>query len=80
MPPHRRARDEKVAKAFGARLRELRLERGLTQEALAEAADVHPTFISNVERGYSAPTLYTLLGLARALGVRPGELVDGLGG
>ena len=56
----------------------LRLERGLTQEQLAEGADVHPTFISNLERGYSAPTLHTLLRLATALEVRPGELVDGL--
>ncbi len=50
----------------------------MTQENLAEAAEVHPTFVSNVERGYSSPTLHTLLCLAKALGVRPGELVDGL--
>jgi transcriptional regulator with XRE-family HTH domain len=47
-------------------------------EGLAELADVHPTFISDVERGYSAPTLYTLLSLAHALDVRPGQLVDPL--
>jgi transcriptional regulator with XRE-family HTH domain len=76
--PASRARDEGLAAAFGSRLRQLRLERGLTQEQLAEGADVHPTFISNIERGYSAPTLDTLVRLAGALGVRPGLLVDEL--
>ena len=78
MPPASRARNQKLAVAFGKRLRALRLERGLTQEQLAEGADVHPTFISNVERGYSAPTLYTLLRLAKALDVSPGDLVNHL--
>jgi DNA-binding XRE family transcriptional regulator len=76
--PVSRARDQELAAAFGKRLRALRLERRLTQEQLAEAAAVHPTYISNVERGYSAPTLYTLLRLAEALEVLPGQLVDGL--
>jgi transcriptional regulator with XRE-family HTH domain len=78
VPPSSRARDEGLAKAFGKRLRTIRLERGLTQEQLAERASVHPTFISNVERGYSAPTLVTLVRLARALGVKPGDLTDDL--
>ena len=78
VPPASRARNQKLEIAFGKRLRALRLERGLTQEQLAEGAEVHPTFISNLERGYSAPTLYTLLALAKALDVKPGDLVDGL--
>lgn len=76
--PPRRAKDRAIAIAFGERLRRLRLERGLTQERLAQAAERHPTFISNAERGYSVPTLDTLLLLANALGVQPGELVDSL--
>lgn len=56
----------------------MRTSQGLTQEGLAHAAELHPTYISNCERGYSAPTLETLLRLARALGVRPSELVDDL--
>lgn len=72
------SRDEPIAEAFGQRLRELRHERGLSQERLAELAGVHATFVSNIERGYSAPTLYTLLKLATALEVTPGQLVDGL--
>jgi N-acyl-D-aspartate/D-glutamate deacylase len=45
---------------------------------LMEAADLHPTFISNIERGYRVPTLPTLLHLAAGLGVTPSMLVDEL--
>lgn len=78
MPARRRARHADLSDAFGARVRAARLKSQMTQEQLAEAASVHPTFVSNLERGYSAPTLHTLLKVAKALGVRPGELVDGL--
>lgn len=73
-----RARDLAVAKAFGERVREARLELGLTQERLAEATGLHATFISNIERGYRVPTLTTLLRLAAGLGIQPCRLVDGL--
>ena len=76
--PPSRARDKNVARAFGMRLKVMRTAAGMTQEALAEASNLHPTYISNCERGYSAPTLETLLRLARGLGVRPGQLVDEL--
>lgn len=78
MPKQQRARDLQIAAAFGKRLREVRKAKLLTQEALAEAADVHPTFISNVERGYRVPTVPTMLRLARALQVSPSALVDDL--
>lgn len=64
--------------AFGQRVREVRAEADLTQEALAEASGLHPTFISNVERGYRVPTVPTMLRLARGLGVVPSRLVDDL--
>ncbi len=67
-----------MAVAFGQRVREARLAAGLTQEALAEATGLHPTFISNVERGYRVPTVATLLRLADGLDVPPGVLVDDL--
>ena len=51
----------------------------MTQEALAEAAGLHPTFVSNVERGYRVPTLVTVLRLAMGLGVEPDKLVNHLG-
>ena len=78
--PKQRSRDLEIAQAFGRRVREIRVEQGLTQEALAEAAGLHATFISNVERGYRVPSVPTLLRLAGGLDVDPSRLVDGLSG
>ena len=78
VPDHQRSRDLAIAAAPGERVRAARKAAGLTQEALAEAAELHPTFISNIERGYRVPTVPTMLRVARGLAVRPGDLVDGL--
>ncbi len=78
MPSRQRSRDAAIATAFGQRVREVRHAKGLTQEVLAEAAGLHPTFISNVERGYRTPTVPTLLRLAKGLAVPPSVLIDEL--
>ena len=54
---------------FGEAVRSLRRERGLSQEALAEKANLHTNYISLVERGLSAPALDTICALADALEV-----------
>lgn len=54
---------------FGRRLRALRIEREMTQEDLANAADVSTVFISSIERGKYAPSFDNLEKLARALDV-----------
>ena len=63
------------AQLFGRRLRELRKERGLTQEALAEAADVSGNYISDLELGLKVPSLTILVRLSHALDVAATELV-----
>lgn len=60
---------------LGAHLRALRRERNLTQEQLAERANVHPTYITRIEAGRSMPALDVLTRLAAALGVSTAELV-----
>ena len=65
--------------AFGQHLRVLRLERSLTQEALAEAAGLHWTYIGQIERGERNLTLKNVVRLANGLAVTPGTLVDGAG-
>ena len=60
---------------FGRVLRELRLARGLSQEALALEAGVDRTFVSQLERGIRQPTLTTLWKLAGVLHIAPYELV-----
>jgi transcriptional regulator with XRE-family HTH domain len=65
-----------VSSAFGDVVRELRLRRGLSQEALSFACGRHRTYVSLLERGRSSPTLDTLWMLAAALGVKPAEIVS----
>lgn len=60
------------------RIRALRRLRGLTQEALAEAAGFHPTYIQKVEAGRIAPTLAALARLARALHVPVASIVQAM--
>ena len=54
---------------FGARLRTLRKERGLSQEALAHLAGVHSTHAGGVERGEYNISLANIHEFAKALGV-----------
>lgn len=54
---------------LGARLRQLRHARRLTQEQLAERAGLSYKFVGEVERGLGNPTLTTLAALSEALGV-----------
>jgi transcriptional regulator with XRE-family HTH domain len=76
VPERDRSEELAVARAFGERVRAARRERGMTQEQLAEAAGIHPTFVSNLERGYRVATIVTLVRVARGLGVTAGSLVD----
>ena len=61
---------------LGAALRELRLERGLSQEELAHRASLHPTWISHLESGRENPAWGTVRRLAVALEVPLGVLAE----
>lgn len=60
---------------FGVRLRAVRLERGMTQERLAELAGRDRTYISQAERGLCNPSLSTISKLAEVLGVKKSDLL-----
>lgn len=62
-------------KRLGKVLRELRKERGFSQEELADAAAIHPTYVSQVERGLKSPTMRMLGKLAKALGASPSKIM-----
>jgi transcriptional regulator with XRE-family HTH domain len=67
-----------AARAFGERVRSRREELGLSQEALADQAGIHWTFLGQVERGRRNLSLHNLLKVAAGLGVDPADLVRGL--
>lgn len=61
---------------LGQRIRQLREHQGLSSRALARAAGLSETYVSQIERGRETPSLKTLAKIARALGVPLGDLVD----
>ena len=63
------ARRSEPQEGLGVALRELRLERGLSQEELAHRASLHPTWISHLESGRENPAWGTVRRLAAALDV-----------
>jgi transcriptional regulator with XRE-family HTH domain len=70
---------EPVRKQFAANLRQQRERAGLSQEALADACDLHRTEISLLERCKRSPRLETIVILARGLGLASAaELLAGI--
>jgi transcriptional regulator with XRE-family HTH domain len=66
--------DEK--RQLGRRLKELRKQRGISQEKFSEKADVSPQYLSRIESGTENPTLDMLIKLSRALEVEMWEMFD----
>jgi transcriptional regulator with XRE-family HTH domain len=67
-----------AARILGERVRKRRERLGISQEALADRAELHWTFVGQVERGQRNISLHNLLKLAAGLGVDPGKLIQGL--
>jgi transcriptional regulator with XRE-family HTH domain len=64
-----------VVVKIGDRLRDLRVRRALTQEELADKADVGTNTVARLERNETEPHMSTLRKLAKALDIDPAELV-----
>lgn len=61
---------------FGRRVRELRMEQGLSQERLAEMSKLHRNYIGGIERGERNVGLINIVELAHALQVKPIKLLE----
>jgi transcriptional regulator with XRE-family HTH domain len=70
--------DEQV-RAFGENMRATRLNADMSQVRLSEATRLDRAAISFLERAERAPDLSTLVRVARALAVKPADLLDGVG-
>jgi transcriptional regulator with XRE-family HTH domain len=64
-----------LLRALGHEIRRIREEKRLSQEQLAELADLHRTYISSVERGRRNLSIQNLYKIAKALGVSMQDIV-----
>ncbi|AVM76180.1 helix-turn-helix domain-containing protein [Magnetospirillum gryphiswaldense] len=63
-----------VRQKFGLLLRKIRIEKAMTQEELAHQAGMSVPYLSDIERGRSAPSLVVLADLATALGITMADM------
>jgi ribosome-binding protein aMBF1 (putative translation factor) len=75
-PAARRPNPKDPRLLFGRRVRQFRIEQGLSQERLAELSSLHRNYVGGTERGERNIGLLNVVKLARALGVRPMNLLN----
>lgn len=63
---------------LGLRIRELRVNKGLSQEDLADLAGLHRTYIGGIERGERNVAFLNIVRLAKALEVSLSDLMKGV--
>lgn len=63
---------------LGDNVRELRKKKGLSQEKLAFEIGMDLTSVNEIEKGHRNPTLRTVVKIAKALGVKPSDLISNL--
>lgn len=64
-----------IRKRLGSNLRRLREEKGWSQERFAEEANIHRTYVSDIERGARNPTITIVEKLAKPLNVTAASLL-----
>jgi transcriptional regulator with XRE-family HTH domain len=65
-----------TVQAIGARIRQLRIDRAQTLQALADATGLSASLLSLVERGKTSPSIGTLVAVSHALGVHMSDLIS----
>lgn len=69
---------QKKEAKVSARLRKLRIERELSQAALAHKAGIDRKTVNRIENGHYSPSLQSLILLCSVLKVRPADVLDGI--
>ena len=67
-----------IKKQFGGQVKKLRLQKGLSQEALALEADLDRTYIPSIEKGERNVSLEVIEKLAKAFKIKISELFKGI--
>jgi len=66
---------DKVAKKLGEIIAKHRIKNEMSQETLADLAQIHRTYVSQIERGLKYPTIYVLVQIAKALDMKLSDLI-----
>ncbi|HBG81248.1 TPA: transcriptional regulator [candidate division CPR2 bacterium] len=74
-----RTKEPKFLRDFGARIAEIRKQKGYTQEKLAYAIGVSPTYIGFIEQGKRNPTILNIQKITKALDISLKELFSPFG-
>lgn len=69
---------KKQTKLVASRIKELRLKKELSQDALATLAGIDRKTINRIENGHFSPSLDTFLRICRALSIKPTQLLEGI--
>lgn len=62
-------------KAFGVKIKRLRIEKGMSQEEVANAAGIERSYMGAIERGERNPSYDKILSIAKAIKVKPSDLI-----
>ena len=69
-------KNKELIKALGNRIRQLRIDAGLSQEELSNEAEIPLSQIGRIERGETNPTISTLFVICKAFGIELKDLLD----
>lgn len=64
-----------IVQSFSSQVKLLREELGISQEKLAEKAQLHRTYMGSIERAEKVPSLVTVVKIAKALNVNISDLI-----
>lgn len=67
---------EKITNIVGMRIRDFRILKKMSQEALAFDSDIHPAYLSKLERGEKCPTIETIYKICNGLKIPMSQLLD----
>ncbi len=70
--------DQINLKKLGKNVRAIRKRRGWTQEKLAGYAEIHPVYVSYIEKGSRNPSITKIFNIVRALACKPSEVFRGI--
>ncbi|ELR69299.1 hypothetical protein C900_05183 [Fulvivirga imtechensis AK7] len=76
--PVHKIRDKEILEKFGTNLKVIRKEKGLTQEELAFRSGLALSQIARIETGRLNSSICTLITIAKALQIEPGELLKAM--